>query len=86
MADRRDIEAASRTPHRRVGSCATASSRVRPARAHRSVVPFSPWTCATCGCREDLVVAGSIAFCATCLEASVREDENDVYQDTGGGD
>jgi hypothetical protein len=42
--------------------------------------------CATCGSREDLVVAGSIAFCETCLESSVREDENDLYRDTGGGD
>jgi hypothetical protein len=51
-----------------------------------SIVRFSPWSCATCGCREDLVIAGSIAFCTSCLEQSAREDDDDVYQDTGGGD
>ena len=85
MADRRDNEWGPRSARRRVGACASASSRVRSVR-HCAIVPFSPWTCATCGTREDLVVAGSIAFCSTCLEASVREDENDLYQDTGGGD
>jgi hypothetical protein len=86
MADRRDIEWGSRGARRRVGACASASSRARGSRVRCAVVPFSPWTCATCGSREDLVVAGSIAFCETCLESSVREDENDLYRDTGGGD
>jgi hypothetical protein len=50
------------------------------------IVPFTPWSCATCGRREDLSIAGSIAFCRLCLDASVPEDDDDVYQDTGGGD
>jgi hypothetical protein len=51
-----------------------------------AIVPFTPWLCATCGRREDLIIAGSTAFCRPCLDASVPEDDDDVYQDTGGGD
>jgi hypothetical protein len=51
-----------------------------------ALVPFSPWRCATCNRRDDLIVAGSTAFCRGCLEAAPREDADDLYQDTGGGD
>jgi len=51
-----------------------------------AIVAFSPWVCATCGVREDLIIAGSIAFCASCLDSSAREDDDDLYQDTVGGD
>jgi hypothetical protein len=63
--------------------CTASGLRVVEAGA---IVRFTPWTCATCGARDDLEIIGSIAFCTTCLEASVREDDDDVYRDTGGGD
>jgi hypothetical protein len=89
MPDRRGIDESFRVARRRVGGCTLrSSSTVRSPRHGRrdSIVRFTPWTCATCGIRDDLVIAGAIAFCADCLEASVRWDADDVYQDTGGGD
>jgi hypothetical protein len=66
-----------------VRRCARAGIRIVEDGA---LVPFSPWRCATCQRKDDLLIAGSIAFCRACLDAAPREDADDLYQDTGGGD